>query len=197
MPLYVDLDDTLTVGDSLWDATAQLLFTRPVSLVGMIVAMFGGRPSFKRYVSANTPMQPGELIYRRDVLDYVADQRRSGRRIVLATGAHRLFAERAAAHLNLFDAVLATDAATNLTRENKLNAIREDCGGKPFEYIGDSPKDLPVWQAAAAAAIVAPRPELLEALHAFHPAPRLLGSPTRRSLVRPILRAFGRPNPQA
>lgn len=193
MPLYVDLDDTLTVGDSLWDIAARLMTARPWSLFAMAGAMLAGRPSFKRYVSANTPLSPAGLTYRDDVIEYVTQQRAAGRRVVMATGAHRLWAERVAAHLGLFDAVIATEGKANMTRHTKLAAIRADCGGAAFEYIGDSPTDLPVWDAAAKAVIIAPSDELLARLKVMHASPLVRGERVERRLLEPIMKGLHEP----
>jgi cation transport ATPase len=73
---------------------------------------------------------------------------------VLATGADRRTAEAVAAHLGLFDLVLASDGRTNLTASAKLQAIRAALGDVPFCYVGNSRKDLAIWREAASAVCV-------------------------------------------
>lgn len=49
------------------------------------------------------------LPYREPLVDYLTVEKRRGRTIVLATAAQRSVADRVAAHLGIFDAVLAPD----------------------------------------------------------------------------------------
>ncbi len=75
---------------------------------------------------------------------------------MLATGTPRKFAEAIAAHLGLFDAVLATDGPHNLTSGRKRAALVEAYGDGGFDYAGNSRHDLKVFDAAREAIVVAP-----------------------------------------
>jgi 4-hydroxybenzoate polyprenyltransferase len=79
-----------------------------------------------------------------------------GRRIILATGTPRKFAEAIAAHLGIFDAVMATDGLHNLTSGRKRKVLSDLYGDGGFDYIGNSRHDLKVFDAARAALVVAP-----------------------------------------
>lgn len=87
-------------------------------------------------------LDAGHLRYREDVLAFLRDERRCGRRLILATAANRRVAEAVADHVGLFDAVLASSRDTLLKGERNLHAIRPHAAG-PFDYAGDSPADLP------------------------------------------------------
>ena len=89
----------------------------------------------------------------------IEQARGSGRRVVLATASHRRHAEAVAAHLGLFDAVIATDERNNLSGARKLAAIRSDAGGA-FDYVGNHRVDLPIWSEAAGAIVVTSDPAL-------------------------------------
>ena len=56
--------------------------------------------------------------------------------------------------LPLFTDVMASDEHLNLSGENKLAKIREHSAGKPFAYVGDGRKDIPIWLAAERAIVV-------------------------------------------
>ena len=56
-------------------------------------------------------------------------EKRSGRKIWLATAADRNIAEDVANHIRIFDGVLASDGNTNLKGRRKLKAIQEAAGG--------------------------------------------------------------------
>jgi 4-hydroxybenzoate polyprenyltransferase len=73
---------------------------------------------------------------------------------VLVTAADRAVAEPIAAHLGLFDVVLASDGKSNLKGRAKAEALSARYGRKGFVYAGNARSDLEVWQEAAAAILV-------------------------------------------
>ena len=82
--------------------------------------------------------------------------------IVLATASHKILAQKIAAHLGLFDEVLATDGQINLKARNKQHLLIEKYGPRGFEYIGNDWADMPIWAASAGAYLVSPSARLLE-----------------------------------
>jgi len=91
-------------------------------------------------------------------------EKERGRHLTLATAAHRIYADKVATHLGIFDSVLATDADRNLKGPNKLAAIRDATGGDAFTYAGDSNADSPIWAAASSGIFVnAPAAEVTAA----------------------------------
>jgi phosphoserine phosphatase len=75
---------------------------------------------------------------------------------VLATAAHRRIAHDVARHLDLFDAVIATDGRHNAKGLGKLAAIQAHLGHTDFDYVGDSMADVPVFRAARRSYLVCP-----------------------------------------
>jgi 4-hydroxybenzoate polyprenyltransferase len=96
------------------------------------------------------------LPYEPLVLELIREERAKGRQIVLATASHKVYAERVALHLGLFDKVLATEADRNLSAVAKRDALVGEFGEKGFDYAGNSRDDLPVWHAARRAYVVSP-----------------------------------------
>ena len=88
------------------------------------------------------------------MLDYIRMQRAKGRRVVLTTAANEIVANRIAAHLDLFDEVIASTATHNLKGQAKADALVRRFGAGGFVYAGDTWADLPVWRQAAAAVLV-------------------------------------------
>ncbi len=155
--LVVDLDGTLTPSDSLWEALLSAVKRSPKCIPAILAALLEGRAAFKVAVVKSPGALPLHLAWRQDVLDYLHEQRSAGRRIVLATAAHQLIAEQVASELGLFDAVLSTHQDVNLKGRHKLAAIVAT-EGVNFVYMGDSRADLPVWEGARAAVLVAVKP---------------------------------------
>ncbi len=153
MPLIVDLDGTLTPSDTLLESVIKLVKQSPFNLLRLPIWLLSGKSRFKNSIAQHTEFSAEYLPYNELLLAYLRDEKAKGRRIVLATAAHRSIAESVSMHLGLFDLVLATDANLNLKGQAKLQAI-EDAVGKSFVYAGDSLADLPIWKAAKAAILV-------------------------------------------
>lgn len=139
-PLCVDLDGTLVKSDTLFDSLCQLVRREPWLLWRIPLWLAGGKAKLKIEVSRRAPLDALRLPYNVELLRYLQAQRREGRSIYLTTGADGALAQRVAAHLGIFDGVLATDSATNLTSSRKLRRLKDRFG--QFDYIGNSRADL-------------------------------------------------------
>lgn len=162
-PLVVDLDGTLTPTDTLVESVIQLVKQSPLNLLKLPFWLIKGRAAFKEELASRTAIVPALLPYRPALLAYLQQEKDKGRCLVLATAAHRSIAEGVAAHLGLFDAVLATDANHNLKGKSKLAAIHGQVGEK-FVYAGDSSVDIPIWQCSEAAILVGVSPSLARSI---------------------------------
>lgn len=152
-PLVVDLDGTLCLSDTLFESVVQLLKSRPWMVLALAVWLVRGRSRLKQRIAEQVPLSATRLPYHQALLGWLRAQRSQGRMLVLATAADASIAQRVQAHLQLFDAVLASDGHTNLKGRAKLAAIRGLLGDQ-FSYAGDSRADIPVWQAARSAVLV-------------------------------------------
>jgi hypothetical protein len=123
-------------------------------VVWVFSSLLKGKAAFKKVVSgyADTPAE--FLPYRQDFLEWLKNQRNSGRRLILTTGADSKLATAVANHLGIFDEVLASDGHTNLTGKNKLNAIKAHAKGSPFAYAGNGKIDLKIWAEATSIILV-------------------------------------------
>ena len=153
-PLCVDLDGTLVKSDTLWDGVCRLARNQPLEFLKLPLWLPGGRAHFKAEVARRAPLDPARLPYNTAVLRYLQAQRREGRPIFLATGADGTLAERVAAHLGLFQGILASDGKTNLTSKQKLSSLQKSF--PQFDYIGNSRADLPLLAHAQQAMLANP-----------------------------------------
>jgi 4-hydroxybenzoate polyprenyltransferase/phosphoserine phosphatase len=172
LPLVVDLDGTLTPADTLFEATLRLLRKAPWLLLLLPLWLLAGRAVLKRELASRVELDARRLPYRQELLEYLREQRALGRQVVLATAADASIANAVAEHLGLFDQVLASDGRVNLKGPRKLEAIRAQVGAE-FSYAGDSRADLPVWQGAAAAVLVAVDAGVADALPPALPRERI------------------------
>ncbi len=157
LPLAVDLDGTLIATDLLWEGLFLLIRKNPLfAFAAVYWALSGGPARLKCEIAQRVDIDPSALPYRPEVLSRLRSEHESGRRIVLATGTPRKFADAIANHLGLFDLVLATDRGANLTSRRKCAALEDAFGDGGFDYAGNSRHDLAVFDKARHAWIVAP-----------------------------------------
>ncbi|TJW86323.1 MAG: UbiA family prenyltransferase, partial [Mesorhizobium sp.] len=156
IPLAVDLDGTLVATDLLWEGLFILLKKNPLYLFFLPLWLTGGPARLKREIAARVDIDPASLPYQAELLGRLRAEHKEGRRIVLATGTPRKFAEAVAAHLGIFDRVLATDGPHDLTAARKRASLVAAYGDGGFDYAGNSRHDLKVFDVARNAIVVAP-----------------------------------------
>ncbi|RWB55110.1 UbiA family prenyltransferase [Mesorhizobium sp.] len=156
IPLAVDLDGTLIATDLLWEGLFILLKKNPLYLFLVPLWLAGGPARVKQEIAKRIDIDPASLPYRAELLARLRAEHGEGRKIVLATGTPRKFAEAIAAHLGIFDRVLATDGPHNLTSGRKRASLAAAYGDAGFDYAGNSHHDLKVFDAARNVIVVAP-----------------------------------------
>ncbi len=149
-PLYVDLDGTLLATDMLWESLIFVSRQHPRALPAIFWELRKGKAAFKEALAQATSLDASELPYRESVLTFLRQEKEQGRRIILATATHQKTAQAIAAHVNVFDDVLGTTRERNLRGTIKRDTILAHAQGA-YEYLGDSPVDIPIWQRAARA----------------------------------------------
>ena len=154
VPLCVDLDGTLIKTDVLWESLMLLLKRNPLFLVALPFWLLRGRAFLKQQIAARTELNPAALPYHPAFLDFLREERRRGRKLVLTTAADSQVAQRVAQHVGLFSEVIASNGETNLRGGNKGRKLVERFGKQGFDYAGNSTVDLPVWREARAAIVV-------------------------------------------
>jgi 4-hydroxybenzoate polyprenyltransferase/phosphoserine phosphatase len=154
VPLAVDLDGTLIHSDMMWESLARLLREKPLAALAAPFWLLRGRAFLKQQLAARVRIDPARLPYHEEFLAWLREQKRCGRKLVLATASDFKMAEPIARHLGLFDEVLASDGKTNLRDEAKLAALTEKFGERGFDYAGNSSVDLDVWKGSRKAVVV-------------------------------------------
>ena len=149
LPVCVDLDGTLIVGDLLWESFVALFRRHPLTALGVAFSMLKGRAHFKRRVAEHVVIEPADLPYRQDLLSELTELRDQGVPILLATASHETYARAVSTHLGIFHDVIASDGRRNLTGRHKAAALVARFGEGGFHYIGNDWSDIPIWRAAA------------------------------------------------
>jgi phosphoserine phosphatase len=134
--LVVDLDGTLIKTDLLFESTLNLLKRSPTSLAWLAVWLMRGKATLKAEIADRVEIDPASLPYNEKFLNFLRMEHESGRKICLATASHRKLADSVAAHLGIFERVLATENGCNLAGKAKLEALVSNFGPKGFDYAG-------------------------------------------------------------
>ena len=191
-PLVLDLDGTVSRTDTLVEALLRLAARAPLRLLALLpVLMTAGRAAFKRRVAREAPLDPGSLVFNEEVLELARAARAAGRPVLLVTAADWDVADSVARHLDLFDAVYASDGAVNLKAEAKARFLVQRFGAGGFDYVGDAAADLPVWREAGTSFVVAPSARLRARARAVSGDLREVGArPGAAARMRVWLRAL-------
>jgi len=160
VPLCVDLDGTLIKTDMLWESLVRLLQRNPLYLLLVPFWLARGRAGLKEQLARRVKVDAAMLPYHDPFLEFLREQRRAGRQILLVTASDRRMAEPVAAYLGLFNEVLASDGQSNLRGKNKAAKLVERFGQRGFDYAGNSTVDLPVWARSRLALVVNASPGL-------------------------------------
>ena len=165
MPLAVDLDGTLVASDLMLESVLLLARKQPLELLKLPLWLAQGRARLKHHLAKREIPDVRTLPYNRALVDYLTEEKRRGRSLVLATAADEAVARGIAGELRLFDAVYASDGTTNLSGEHKRARLVGEFGARGFDYAGGSVRDRAVWSAARKAILVGP-PSALRGLAA-------------------------------
>lgn len=154
IPLCVDLDGTLIYSDMLHESSLRLLGDSPLSVMKIPFWLASGKAVLKRELTNRLKFDPVALPYNEELIAWLRQQRSEGRSLVLCTASDQGVAEAIAAHLDLFDEVLASDGVVNLAGQHKAEVLVARYGERGFDYAGNSVADLPVWEHARRAIVV-------------------------------------------
>jgi 4-hydroxybenzoate polyprenyltransferase/phosphoserine phosphatase len=161
-PLVVDLDGTLIHTDMLHESALKVLRDHPLSTLLIPLWLLRGKAVLKEQLAHRLKFDASILPYNEQLLPWLRKQKSEGRTLILCTASDQKIADAVASHLNLFDEVMASDGQTNLSGANKATALSQRFYPTGFDYVGNSHKDLPVWQQAKRAIVVNGAPGLAD-----------------------------------
>ena len=184
--LFVDLDGTLVRTDVFVESILKLIKKNPLNILKIIFRGLKGRSVLKARVARKSKLDPQFLPYEEEMIDYLKQQKAQGRHLILATASHWTYAKRVAAHLGLFDRVIASSAKKNLKGRHKLAEIKESLDGADFSCAGDSPADRPIWKEAASAIFVNAPASDVKTSQAANKCEKVVAS--RKSILRPFVK---------
>lgn len=156
VPLCVDLDGTLIQTDLLYESVFGLLKKNIFYLFLLPFWLFNGKANLKHQIARRVDLDVTLLPYNQDFLEFLKQQKLSGRTLALATAANIHYAQQINSHLRLFDEVLASDAETNISGKRKRKRLIDRYGEKGFDYAGNANIDFDIWSHSREAILVNP-----------------------------------------
>ena len=144
--LCVDLDGTLVNTNTLHEAFVAACSDLSTLLAIPAWLRAGGKARLKQELAQRAQLDPLLLPYNEALLTYLRAQKCAGRSLVLVTAADRSIAEAVAAHLGLFDAIIASEHGRNLGGGAKVGALVARFGEEGFAYAGNDKTDLAIWR---------------------------------------------------
>lgn len=160
IPLYVDLDGTLTKSDVSFESLILLLKTNLFYLFLLPLWFSKGLAYLKAQIAERVEVPVGQLPLNREFWAYLQEQKQAGRKLILISASNARIVSAVGEQLGLFDEVIGSDAAINLKGMNKLQHITNSCADQAFAYAGNSRADLPIWTHAREAILVNCDPDL-------------------------------------
>ena len=156
--MCVDLDGTLLRTDVLVESWFVLLKRNVLSAALAPFWLVNGKARLKHEIALRADLDIQNLPYNKAFLDHLNNQHSQGRRLVLATATNEKYANQVAQHLGIFESVMASDAQTNLSGEQKHRLLVQRFGVGGFDYAGNARSDLLVFPGARRAILVEPEP---------------------------------------
>lgn len=153
LPLAVDLDGTLLLTDTLFEALAEQLRRRPMWALWQMIQLPFSIAKVKARIQREARVDITKLPVNEAVAGYCRLAQASGRPVWLVTAADQAVAMETVKHFRFFDRAVGSDGVTNNKGSAKAKCLQELAPGG-FEYIGDSRADLKVWKYARAASLV-------------------------------------------
>src|SRR4030066_129287 len=138
VPLCVDLDGTLVRSDLLVESWFGLLKRNALHAFLAPLWLFTGKARLKHEIAHRVDLDVQSLPYDSAFLEYLRDQYRQGRQLVLTTASHEKYAKQVAEHLGIFNEVMASNGQTNFSGAEKHRLLVERFGNGGFAFAWNS-----------------------------------------------------------
>lgn len=175
-PLCVDLDGTLVLTDTMWEAFFTLLKQQPFRAFELAWLLKRGRGYGKHHIASQVSLIIDLLPYNQPLIEWLTQEKAHGRSLYLVTGSNEKFARQVAQHVDIFDGVIASTHEHVMTGKDKADTLIERFGDKKFAYVGNSKTDVHVWQHATEAVVVNASPYTLARAKDVSNVTKTLGS---------------------
>ena len=145
--LFVDLDGTLIKEDLSNLAFLHCLKKKPLRLFFyLVIFLIKGKSYLKEKISKDFTVPISKLTFNRSALNYIRDVKNRHRVVYLISGSHQILVDQIDQDLKIFFESFGTTSNFNMVGYNKVKFIKEELNIIEFDYLGNSKKDLPIWE---------------------------------------------------
>lgn len=142
VPLCVDPDGTLIKTNILTEAFFALLRRNILFAFITPLWLLKGKSYFIHQITNRVDLDIHLLPYNRKFIDYLQEQYKEGRCMILITNLNDKYARQIAEYMGFFDRILTSND------HGKLEQLRNSFGVKGFDYTGNIHNNTEIWQHA-------------------------------------------------
>ena len=153
--LAVDLDNTLIKTDMI-NVGLKFLLQNKIYLIPKLLwtFMYKGKTYAKEYLYNKSSFAIDDINFNDAVINFITTNKKKYSSTILISGSYYKYVDIFANHIGLFDYSVGTTLDTNMVGLNKVKYLKEFFDNSKFDYIGDSKKDIPIWEKARNAYVV-------------------------------------------
>jgi hypothetical protein len=145
--LAVDLDHTLIDTDMIYYGFKQLLVKKLYLLpILFFTYLIKGKTYAKKYLYENSFFEINNIPFNNTLIEYINENKDNYDHIILISGCYYKYVQYIANHLKIFDSTAGTNNKLNMIGVNKIIYLNKKFDNPIFDYIGDSRKDIPIWE---------------------------------------------------
>lgn len=145
-PLIVDVDGTLVRSDLLLESALKFISRKPFLAWKLIVWLLVGKARLKAELARQAAPDIELVPLNGSVVTYMRAAQADGRPVHLASAADQSLVAGLATRLGVEEEIFASDGTTNLSGAKKAAVLVDRFGDCGFDYIGNDPVDVAVWQ---------------------------------------------------
>ena len=154
IPIFVDLDGTVTKSDLLFESLVVALKKNPLVLFMLPYWLLSGIANLKYNLALYADVDCKTLPLNQELYSFILEQKKNNRKIFLATASNQKYAEAIHRHFDVFDGFISSDQFNNLKGRAKLEKIKEI--SSDFAYAGNSSEDFEIFREARESYLVNP-----------------------------------------
>ena len=144
----------------LHESALGVLRDNPLVALSIPLWLSKGKAALKRHLANHVEIDPVSLPYNLEFLNWLKQEKKLGRKLILCTASDHSIALTIAEHLNIFDEIIASNGMVNLEGKRKAEELVKRFGHAGYDYAGNSNADLIVWKSANRAIVVNASSEL-------------------------------------
>jgi 4-hydroxybenzoate polyprenyltransferase/phosphoserine phosphatase len=153
-PLVLDVDGTFLKTDMLFECFFAGLGKDPLGVARAVMRDLRHPARLKAELARIAQLRTDLLPVNPAVAELALNSRQTGREVMLASAGDRSLVQKLAADYGLSEHVFASDGTTNLKGIRKADALVAAFGEGGFDYAGNEPVDMAVWERADNAIVV-------------------------------------------